>query len=180
MVTSHLRRHLSLASVSAALVLSSASALAAIQQHTFTITGDNGETGTGTFTWDDAVVADGNLLELADLLSVTINLSGGNVVGGTTSFTLADCSWAFLLDTPDFTNDINWACDNGSNTLLGVLSYTNSLNSGQSTLTFTPGAMAEAPAAAVEPVPVAPVWLLGLTAAVAGLFGLRRIKRAQI
>jgi hypothetical protein len=119
-------------------------AVAAIQQHTFQISGNNGETGSGTFTWDDAVVPNGTALAdfsyPVELLSVSINISGGNVVGGSTNFTRADCTEAVLQNTPTFKQDINFWCDNGSNRLEGVEVFTNQLNGGQngaaSTLSF--------------------------------------------
>lgn len=121
--------------------------MAAIQEHTFSISGNNGETGTGSFTWDDATVPNGSTLADFDypsaLLSVSITISGGNIVGGSTSFSRADCSEAVLQNTPNFAQDINFWCDNGSNTLEGVEVYTNDLNTGGngavSTLTFSPG-----------------------------------------
>jgi hypothetical protein len=135
-------------------LLSAATASAAIQQHTFSISGNNGETGSGTFTWDDSVVPNGSSLANdssslpAEVLTISINMSGGNTAGGSTTFTRAVCTGAYLHNTPDFTVDINFWCDNGTNSLYGVDPYTNDLNGGVSTLTFTPGTTA--------PVAVAP------------------------
>ena len=125
-----------------------ATASAAIQQHTFSISGNNGETGSGSFTWDDSVVPNGSALASdslslpAELLTISINISGGNTVGGSTTFTRADCTGAYLRNTPSFIQDINFWCDNGTNSLFGVEVYTNELNGGASVLTFTPGAVA--------------------------------------
>lgn len=127
-------------------LLFAATASAAIQQHTFSISGDNGETGSGTFTWDDSVVPNGSVLPFPQVLTISINISGGNTVGGSTTFTRADCTDAALAFTPDFTSgidpDINFWCDNGTNSLNGVWYYSNVLNGGPSTLTFAPGATA--------------------------------------
>jgi hypothetical protein len=121
-------------------LFSSSIALATVQEHAFQITGNNGETGTGTFTWDDIVVPDGSQLNLSsNVLSIFIKISGGNVVGGTTTFTKTDCVGAELSLTPNFTEDINFWCNNGSNDLRGVDFYSNELNFGASTLTFSPG-----------------------------------------
>lgn len=126
-------------------LFSSSIALAAVQEHAFHITGNNGETGTGTFTWNDDVVPDGSDLNYSastissNLLSISIEISGGNVVGGTTTFTKTDCVGAALTQTPDFIYDINFWCDNGFNSLVGVDPYTNNFNSGASVLTFSPG-----------------------------------------
>jgi hypothetical protein len=135
-------------------LMSAATASAAIQQHTFSISGSNGETGSGTFTWNDSVVPNGSALANdsaslpAELLTISISISGGNVIGGSTTFTLADCYGAYLQNTPDFTTDINFWCDNGPNRLVGFEPYLNELTSGPTTLTFTPGTTA--------PVTVAP------------------------
>lgn len=129
-------------------LLFAATASAAIQQHTFSVSGNNGETGSGSFTWDDSVVPNGSALATndlslpAELLTISINISGGNTVGGSTTFTRADCTGAYLRNTPDFTTDINFWCDNGTNSLDGVWYYSNELNGGVSNLTFAPGATA--------------------------------------
>ncbi len=93
-------------------------ATAAIREHTFTILGDHGETGNGSFTWDDAVVPDGTLLSgpavvSPNVLSISITISGGNVVGDGT-FSLSDCTEAFLDATPDFAIWLTFDCDNGT------------------------------------------------------------------
>ncbi len=184
MITRRLSRQFPLALISAALLLSSTSSLAAIQEHTFSITGDNGESGSGTFTWDDAVVSDGSALSSdpftlsADVLSVNITITGGNVVGGSTTFTRADCEGAHLERTPDFIEDINWWCDNGVNTIEGADRFESNLNFNgtPSLLTFAPGTTAPV---RVSEVPTLPLWLLGVMAGVLGLTGLRRVQRVQ-
>ncbi len=185
--TSFKRKYMAMAA--GVLLASSAPiALAAIQQHTFSISGDNGETGTGMFTWDDQVVADGQPLSqdtqgTGDLLSVSITISGGNVVGGSTTFSLADCGGAWLEFTPDFMSDINFWCNNGTNSLSGIVSYTNILNDtvdqgagdqepqigdNSSTLTFAPVSTSQLIQDA-RPIPIMGLYgLLGMS----GLLGL--------
>lgn len=127
------------------LCLAALTASATIQQHTFTIAGNNGETGIGTFTWDDAVVANGSDLSLWDdglspnVLSINITVSGGNVVGGSTTFTKANCTRAYLQKTPDFRQKIAFGCDNGTNQLTPLNFFGNYLNVPSSELTYTPG-----------------------------------------
>lgn len=166
----------------AALAACSALASAAIQQHTFPITGSGGETGMGRFTWDDAVISSGALNENtssldAELLSINITISGGSVIGGTTSFTRADCSGAVLQYVPSFTTDINFWCNNGTNSLEGVFFYTNALNGEGSTLTFAPGTTAPVVAMAAQPVPTLSQWgmlMLASLMAMGGFVALRR------
>ncbi len=184
MITRRLSRQFPLALISAALLLSSTPSLAAIQEQTFSITGDNGESRSGTFTWDDTVVPDGSILNSdtltlsANVLSVNITITGGNVVGGSTTFTRADCYGAYLELTPDFTTDINWWCTNGSNILRGRGPNENRLNMGQSILTFTPGTTATVTTATtVVEVPTSSGGLLAIMAGITGLLGLLRIKR---
>jgi len=164
-------------------LLSAATASAAIQQHTFSISGNNGETGSGTFTWDDSVVpngsalANGGSLSLpAEVLTISINISGGNTAGGSTTFTRADCTGAYLQNTPDFTLDINFWCNNGTNSLNGVEVYTNELNGGVSILTLTPGTTAPV-AVAPTSIPTLSEWgmiLLSSLLALGTIITLRR------
>jgi len=174
----YIKTEMKKALVSAAILVST-TASATIMEQTFTMTGDHGESGTGHFTWDNSVVPDGTPLNDSsssispNVLSIDITISGGNIAGGTTHFTKADCSGAYLYVTPDFTNDINFWCDNGSNTLYGVEVYTNELNLGVSTLTFAPGTTAPAVA-----VPLFGPLGSALLAGIFGFFGLRKIKRA--
>ena len=163
-----------------ALVACSALASAAIQQHTFSITGNNGETGTGSFTWDDAAISSGTLnadTESLDpkLLSINITISGGNVTGGTSSFTRADCAGAWLQYVPDFTTDINFWCNNGSNSLEGYETYVNILNGEASTLTFSPGTTTQL--SAPQTVPTLSQWGTLVLAALAALTGLATLRR---
>jgi len=155
--------------VGAGALMLAGGASAAIQQHTFSITGNNGETGTGTFTWDDAVVANGNALIFGvNVLTVNISVSGGNVVGGATSFALADCTDAILDNTPNFGFDINFWCSNATNSLFGVAPYSNVLNQNgtSSTLTFAPVSTSSA---VVKSVPTLSEWAMILTASLMAL-----------
>jgi hypothetical protein len=108
-------------------------ARAALVAHVFSITGSNGETGAGRFVYDDDLVSDGNpvansLVDTGDIVSLSIQISGGNVVGGSTSFELSDCVGAFLENSPDFGIDINFWCNNGVNSLSGRSENLNFLN----------------------------------------------------
>jgi hypothetical protein len=165
-------------------LLSAATASAAIQQHTFSISGNNGETGSGSFTWDDSVVPNGSALANdgsmsipAEVLTISINLSGGNTVGGSTTFTRADCTGAYLQNTPDFTSDINFWCDNGTNSLVGVDPYLNLLNGGPSTLTFAPGATAPVAPTAVPTLSEWGMVLLSSLLALGTILTLRRMRQ---
>lgn len=157
---------------------------AAILTHTFTISGDNGETGSGTFTWDDSAVSNGSavsssLADLGNIISLRIEISGGNVIAGPSVFTNADCAGAYLEDSPDFTTDINFNCNNGVNTLSGAADNTNYLNdtvdfgaglrrpvlgASSSTLTFSPGTTASASTTNSFSIPATPWWSLGVIA----------------
>lgn len=162
-------------------LLFAASASAAIQQHTFSISGNNGETGSGSFTWDDSVVPNGSALANdgsmslpAEVLTISINISGGNTVGGSATFTRADCTGAYLQNTPNFTSDINFWCNNGTNILVGVDPYTNLLNGGPSVLTFTPGATAPVTPTSVPTLSEWGMILLSSLLALGTIFTLRR------
>lgn len=179
-----IRQRLSSAALAiAALLTTISSANAALLTHTFGISGDNGETGAGTFTWDDTVVGNGSpvsdsLVDLGAILSLSIEISGGNIIGGTTVFTGSDCVGAYLQDSPDFLTDINVFCNNGVNTLSGRTENVNYLNDtvdfgagltqpilgpSSSTLTFSPGVTRPARNAGAYSIPTTPWWaLLGL------------------
>ncbi|HRH74945.1 IPTL-CTERM sorting domain-containing protein [Zoogloea sp.] len=111
-------------------------ALAAIQTHTFTVTGTGGETGGGTLVWDDTVTASGNTLSLANATSISITITGG-VAGAGQSFTKAQCTFLAATSTPNFAVDLNFGCNNGTTSFLGVSPYTATY--GASTLTWAPG-----------------------------------------
>ena len=131
-----------------AVALASASSLAAIQIHSFTVSGNNGETGSGFFTYDDQTVlngdpvADGGPSGTGDMLSLELTILGGNIVGGQTVFTLSDCSDAYARFAPDFVDELNFSCNNGSNDVFGFQPFTADLNcvgGCGDTVTFLPG-----------------------------------------
>ncbi len=131
-----MNKHISNITAFVCLLCVSTLAQAAIITHHVTITGDADESGSVVFTWDDTVVSNGNGIETGELLSLSITISGSNVVGGTTTFSLADCDNAFdggapdfyLQNTPKFNEDINFWCDNGVNSIFGVNYFTAALN----------------------------------------------------
>ncbi|WP_020209167.1 hypothetical protein [Gilvimarinus chinensis] len=133
---------------------------AAIQTHSFTITGSNGESGSGSFTWDDTVVANGNPLSLGDIISLTMTISGGNIVGSPTTYSLTDCMGATLENTPDFTASLNWNCYNGQNQLAAQGAFSNELNFGASSITFAAGTTSSAAPATPAALPVNTWWAL--------------------
>ena len=160
--------------------MGSASAHAEILRHDFTGTGSSGETAVGWFTWRPAVIANGETLatcgfgpcDFDKTINFEIVISGGTVVGGTTTFRKSDCATAGLSDAPDFVEDINFfGCDNGTNTLAGNAPYQARLNTdgfvdglfsatnGTSTITFQPGTTSFVP---TVPVPVDQPWPLAL------------------
>ena len=179
----------------AAVLCCPALAQAVIQQHTFSIAGDGGETGTGYFTWDDQVVSNGSpvsasLSDLGNIIDLRIEISGGNVIGGTTVFTESDCLGAYAQNAPDFAVDINFNCNNTVNTVSGFTNFINYMNdtadagagvrppalggANSSTLTFTAGVTAPAlgapPSSQPWSIPTLPLWaLMILTAVIAAL-----------
>lgn len=178
----------------AAILCCPALAQAVIQQHTFSIAGDGGESGTGYFTWDDQVVSNGSsvsesLSDLGNIIDLRIEISGGNIIGGPTVFTESDCLGAYAQNAPGFTVDINFVCNNGVNSLSPFdppgINYLNDtvdqgagltvpvLGANSSTLTFTPGATGPAvgsPSPRTWSIPTLPLWaLMILTAVIAGL-----------
>lgn len=149
-------------------------ASAALQQHSFIISG-GGVTGSGTFTWDDTVIPNGTVISFAaptniQTLSITLN---GAAVGGTTTFSKPDCTQVVMDAFPNFANDLNFWCNNGSFSLTGVEVYANELNPGGIALTISPGAFA-------PPVPALSEWamiLLSGALALATALVLRRRTR---
>lgn len=169
-------------------VLTSGAVSAAIQQHSFAITGDNGESGTGSFTWDDETVPVGSSVGSTGvsgtgaILSLTMTISGGNVFadgfvpGSTITFTLADCSLATADLSPDFQEQLNFDCESedGLNYIFPVGSSIANLNETATTLTFTPGTTSSAnPATSVPTLPFYGLMALG---SLLGLLGLRKLK----
>jgi len=146
-------------------------AMATIQKHTFNISGDTGETGTGSFTWDDATVPDGSILNglphilSPNVLSIHIEISGGSIIGGPIVFDKSDCNGAVLTNTPDFTNEINFWCYKAPYNMEGVDPSYAFVNGGPSTLalTFFPGVTAPDSGSGAAKVPTMPVYCLVLT-----------------
>ena len=146
-------------------------AMAAVQEHTFTITGETGETGTGSFTWDDSVVPDGSSLNglshilSPNVLSIHIEISGGSIVGGPIVFQRENCGGAILRNTPNFSDEINFWCFNSPYHLEGVDASYAYVNGGPSTLglTFSPGVTTPVSNADPSPVPTLSVYGLILT-----------------
>jgi hypothetical protein len=156
----------------------------------FTLTGDNGETGSGFFTWDDAVVPDGNPLTLADLMSGSLTVTGGTTTGGTQTFAVGQWTVAILRYTPDFNAiippnvqpfDLNISADNGVTTLAIFDTYTTDASWG-SRLTIAPGAtvLANPPAATPQAIPLLDLPGLILISLLMALTGLWQVKRRSV
>jgi hypothetical protein len=159
-----------------AALLSCEAATAAVFDTSFTLTGDNGETGSGSFRWsDDPDPGAGVTTGDGEVISLSITLSGGNVSGGSTSFSLADCSSFGANVVPAFTTSIFFSCNNGVNDTVASASNTVSLNGGASLITVSsPVTISAASSPASIPVLPTPalLLLLGLIAA----FGMRVAK----
>ncbi|MCG8486596.1 MAG: hypothetical protein MI756_03925 [Chromatiales bacterium] len=135
-----------------ALLLIVSDAFALERRHSFTLTGTGGETGSGSFTWDDTVVTDGNPLPLGSLISGSLTITGGATPGGTQTFLLADWTNVVFNNTPNFAGDLNIAANNGVATLTILIPYTALASDGgpwTTNVTFTPGATTIA-----NPIPV--------------------------
>lgn len=164
---------------------------AAIQQHTFTITGNNGETGGGTITWDDTINPAGTLLDETNIERFELSISGGNVIGGSDIFvvvpgTTNDCVIIVADATPDFSSSLAVDCGSANNIVDFNGAFTHTLraispSTALSTLTVTPGTTVTlpttpTPSPAPMPVPALPIPLLGLLAVVTLGLGLRRLR----
>jgi hypothetical protein len=165
------------------LLIATRNVLAVEMRHNFTLTGDGGETGSGYFTWDDAVALDGIELNIVDIIESTITINGGATPGGTQTFVLADWTNSSLQNTPNFLIDINLVADNGAETLAGAFFY-NADASWGSVITFAPGATvpAVAPVAAARSIPslnVPGLILISLLIAMTGIWQLHRITVKQ-
>lgn len=168
------------------LMLAAAPSWSALQQHTFTLAGSNGETGSGSFTWDDTVVANGvevsgSPADFGNAISASFTISGGNVAGGSTTFSQANCNGAIFRVSPDFVVDINFfGCNDGTNSLDGSSPNFAFLN-GTSSITFTPGitsTLGTPSPVASTPVPALPIGaLVLLILGVAGLGSRVRVRR---
>ncbi len=165
------------------LLIATRNVLAVEMRHNFTLTGSGGETGTGYFIWDDAIVLDGNELIIANIIESTITINGGATPGGTQTFVVADWTASALQNTPNFLIDINMVADNGAETLGAAFNY-NANASWGSVITFAPGATvpAAAPVAAARAIPslnVPGLILISLLMALTGLWQIRRIAVKQ-
>jgi hypothetical protein len=135
-------------------IIGPALATAAVQRFDFVLTGA-GASGTGFFTWEDTPDP-GITISLNEVLSLELSLSGPGVVGGSTQFTLTDCTSFGAASVPDFTDIFSLGCSNTTNSLTGAPGLDATLN-GNTTLTF-----ARRPPAAV---PASPTWTLALLCA---------------
>jgi hypothetical protein len=165
------------------LLIATRNVLAVEMRHNFTLTGDGGETGSGYFIWDDAVVLDGNELIIADIIESTITINGGATPGGTQTFVLADWTASSLQNTPNFLADINLVANNGAETLAAAINYQANASWG-SVITFAPGATvpAVAPVAVARSIPslnVPGLILISLLVALTGIWQLRRVTAKQ-
>ncbi len=107
-------------------------------RHTFTFTGDQGETGSGYFIWDNDTVPNGNPLTLPDIIEGSIIMLGGDTPGGEQTLALADWTAVTLTNTPDFSNNMNFSANNGAMNIVLTGVYS-SFTSWESALTFVPG-----------------------------------------
>lgn len=146
----------------------------------FTLTGDNGETGSGFFTWDDAVILDGNILPLGNVMSGSLTVTGGTTPGGTQTFALGQWTVAILRLTPDFAVDLNISADNGATTL-GIFNNYETDASWGSRLTIVPGATVLAnPPATPQAIPLLDLPGLIIISLLMALTGLWQVKRRAV
>ncbi|MCG7982479.1 MAG: hypothetical protein JAY90_06950 [Candidatus Thiodiazotropha lotti] len=160
-----------------ALLLFISDAFAIELRHSFTFTGTGGETGNGSFTWDDTVVADGNPLPLGNIISGSLTITGGATPGGSQTFTLADWTNVIFTNTPNFAGDLNIAGNNGVATLTTLIPYTALASDGgawTTTLTFIPGATTMANPIAVPLLDLPALILIVLLIAMTGLWQIKR------
>jgi hypothetical protein len=157
--------------------LMSLPALAAQQQYSFTVTGNNGETGSGTFTWDDAVIPNGGSLDIAtgDFLSFSVTIVGGNATGGSATFDLASCTNLAAFDTPTFSTEFRASCDNGTDSIGSIITPFEwelfNLAGNDSIITVAPGTTTPVP----QQVPVASIWMLIAASLGLGFLARRRL-----
>ncbi|MES9985237.1 MAG: hypothetical protein ABW115_17680 [Candidatus Thiodiazotropha sp. 6PLUC6] len=154
-----------------------ASANAVEMRQNFTLTGTNGETGSGFFTWDDAVILDGSILPLGSVISGSLTVTGGTTTGGTQTFALADWTVGILRLTPDFAVDLNISANNGVTTLAIFNTYETDASWG-SRLTLIPGATVLAnPPANPRAIPLLDSPGLIIISLLLALTGLWQVKR---
>lgn len=145
----------------AALLTTAFIAHAAVQQRFLQVTGTNGETGFGTFSWDDSVVPDGETLTENDVLAISITISGG-AFPAPQSFNDADCIYLRAGPTPTFESQLLFTCNNGVENFISFGSVNQSiLGNYTGVLTWTIG---EPPSPVVQPVPSLSAWMALLLA----------------
>jgi len=157
-------------------------ALAAQQQYSFTVTGNNGETGSGTFIWDDSVIPDGGSLDAAtgDFLSFSVTIVGGNATGGSTTFDLASCTSLAASLTPTFITQFRANCFNGIDDIsqtITAFEWELFNDAGDfSTITVVSGTTMPVPPSPAQPVPVASIWMLIAASLGLGFLARRRLR----
>ena len=165
--------------------LMSLPALAAQQQYSFTVTGNNGETGSGTFIWDDAVIPDGGTLDIlaGDFLSFSVTINGGNATGGSTTFDLAGCTSLAASFTPTFSIQFRANCFNGTDDISQTITEFEwelfNAAGDFSTITVAPGTtmpVPPSPSTPAQPVPVASIWMLIAASLGLGFLARRRLR----
>jgi hypothetical protein len=157
-------------------LLATANLNAVEMRHNFTLTGNNGETGSGYFTWDDEVVLDGNNLPLLSVITGSVTVNGGLTPGGTQTFAFGDWTNAALDLTPDFAADINILADNGAATLTPQFPFINNTSWG-SVLTFAAGTTVLANPVIPQAIPLLDLpglIIISLFVAAIGLWQIRR------
>jgi hypothetical protein len=162
------------------LLLMFSNAFAAELRHRFTLTSIGGETGSGYFTWDDAVVANGNPLPLGNIISGSLTITGGATPGGSQTFELADWTSVIFNNTPNFAGNLNIAANNGVSTLTMLIPYTAVASDGgawTTNLTFTPGSTTIANPTPVPLLDMPALIFIVLTIALTGLWQINHQRR---
>ena len=153
----------------------------AVQSHSFMLLGNNGEEGSGSFTWDDVTVPNGGTVEYDDLLSFSLTLNGGNVVGGSVTFEKGDCDDVLLLPAPTFTTYLNVStCSKGGNTLMGEASFEGRLaGTGPSFIFFYPDSTVPVSTSAsnAQSIPTLPFIGLAVLGVMLGVSGTRKLQQ---
>jgi len=146
--------------------------------------GPGSETATGFITYDDVVVAaDSNVVGNGGLcagsadnsIDYQLSFTGGAADG--VVFNKSDCSAPpAFCDAPDFNVDVNFfGCSAGGFTAQGFAP--NTLNVSGVNYTFV-SISAPAPATPATPVPALPLSALWILGGLAGLLGMRQLRKA--
>lgn len=150
-----------------ALLAASFTVHGAVQQRFLQVTGTNGETGFGTFSWDDSVVPDGQTLTENDVIAISITISGG-AFAQPQSFNDAECSYLRAGPTPTFETQLLFTCNNGVENFIAFGSTNQAiLGNYDGVLTWSIG---EAPTPIAQPIPSLTAWASLLLAALMALF----------